>query len=204
MLTPSVRTSLTARLEAQISERLAKEEREREQVIEEARKAAGAFPTLAVGAALPSDGNGAAGGTLAPRPINPTTQNQTHKVISVNSKTKKVTVSYTKSPAASRPPSRPLSRAQDEEPEPVRVPKPTAEVAFVGKLDPTRPWADLKSAGHGVKYVPSPALEREGDEGTGESAEGQRRKTRRNRGGKVKRQEKENEAGEETVEADAT
>jgi hypothetical protein len=87
--------------------------------------------------------------------------------------------------------------------------KPPAGVAFVGKLDPARPWADLKSADDGVKYVPSPASERRGaDEGTGERelerAEGQSMKTRRNRRGEAERQGEENEAGEEMAEVDAT
>ena len=68
----------------------------------------------------------------------------------------------------------------------MRVHKPPDEVAFVGKLDPVHPWADFKSADDRVKYVPSPASERGDDEGTRERAEGQRRKTRRNRGGKEK------------------
>jgi len=91
ILTPSFRTSLLARLEARISDRLAKEERDREQAIEDARKAAGAFPTLAAGAALSSEGSGpVTEGTFSPRPINQTTQNQTHKVLSLNSKMSKM------------------------------------------------------------------------------------------------------------------
>jgi hypothetical protein len=76
-------------------------------------------------------------------------------------------------------------------------------VAFVGKLDLARLWADLKSADDRVECVPLPALEWGDDEGTGERAEGQIRKTRMNRG-KEKWQENHNEAGEEMVEANAT
>jgi hypothetical protein len=203
ILTPSLRTSLLARLEARISERLAKEERDREKAIEDARKAAGAFPTLAAGTALSSEGSGPViEGTLAPRPINQKSQNQTHKVLSLNSKTKKVTLaSYNKSPAPSRPPSRPLSRAEDVEPEPVRVPKPPAEVAFVGKLDGTRPWADLKRT-IGVKYVPPPVLD-QGENGAVREGASGRRRTRRNKGGKEREQEQRNGDGEK-VKSDAT
>jgi len=185
ILTPPVRTSLTARFEAQISERLAKEEKDREQAIEDARKAAGAFPTLAAGAAFPSlDGTGIGQGVVAPRPINQAAQNQTHKVLSLNSITKKATLSYTKSPVPSRPSSRPISRNDDEDPEPVRVPKPPAVVSFVGKLDPMRPWADLKSAGEGVKYTPTAVLEPEGDMVAEERTGQLKNRTRRHRDGK--------------------
>jgi hypothetical protein len=192
ILTPPVRTSLLVRLDAQISERLAKEERDREQAIEDARKAAGAFPTLAAGVSLSSEGSGTVvGGTVAPRPINEAIQNQTHKVLSLNSKTKKVTLSsYTQSLVPSRLPSRPLSRAEDDEPEPTRVPRPPSEVAFVGKLDNTRPWADLKSAGSGVRYVPAPVSVQSRDEGIEEGAVGRRRRRRRHTGGNERAQER--------------
>ena len=185
ILTQSVRLSILACLEAQISERLAKEERDREQAIEDAKKAAGAFPTLAAGVALTSNYSGpVGGGKFAPRPINQTTQNQSHQVLTIDSQKKTATLaSYTKSPAPPRSPSRPLSRSENEEPEPVRVSKPAAEVAFVGKLDNTRPWADLKRGTKGVKYIASPTSEHKDNEEVGDCTEG-RRRTRRNRQGK--------------------
>jgi len=83
----------------------------------------------------------------------------------------------------------------------VRVPKPPAEVAFVGKLDGTRPWADLKRT-VGVKYVPAPVLDQGDNGGAGEEAAG-RRRTRRNRGRKERGQEKMN-TDSEKVKSDAT
>jgi DNA-directed RNA polymerase subunit RPC12/RpoP len=188
ILTQSVRLSILARLEAQISERLAKEERDREQAIEDAKKAAGAFPTLAAGVTLTSNNSGpVGGGKFTPRPINQTTRNQSHQVLTIDSQKKTATLaSYTKSPA---PPSRPLSRSKNEEPEPVRVSKPAAEVAFVGKLDNTRPWADLKRGAKGVKYIASPTSEHKDNEEVGDCTEG-RRRTRRNRQGKGRGQAK--------------
>jgi len=85
---------------------------------------------------------------------------------SINHKTKKTQLSlYTTLPAPSRAAYRPSSRAGDEAPEPVvRVPRPPAEVLFVRKLDPTRPWADSKRADK-VRYVPASASERQENEG---------------------------------------
>ena len=168
ILTPSVRSSILTRLESQISERLAKEERDREQAVEEARKAAGAFPTLVAGVSASPTGNGPVGGTASPRPMAP---NQSHKVLSLNAKTKKVTISsYSQSPV----PSRPSSRAEHDEQEPVRVPKPTAQANSMRSVE-------------GVKYVPAPVLERQGHDAVEEASSG-RRRTRRNRGRKDKQQ----------------
>lgn len=152
-------------MDEQIASRLEKEERDRDQAIEEARRAAGAFPTLAGG----HNQNEAA--------FNPRPSQQTHKVLSLNSITKKATVtSYTKSPV----PSRPISRAESIEEEPVRIQKPSNSVSFAGKLDGTRPWADLK--GESVKYiaapVSAPVL------GTADGSNMSMKKTRRNKAGK--------------------
>lgn len=180
-MTDHIRTSLTSRLEQQLSEQLAKEERDREQAIEDARKAAGAFPTL--------------GGLAAPVPLsvdaaafNPRPANQTHKVLSLgNTGTKKgkgrVTVtSYTTTPVPSRPLSR-ASPAEEVDPEPVRIPKPKDGVPFVGKLDATRPWADLRN-NEEVRYIPAPTIE--GSTRTGEVKGGPEKRSRRNKGGKGK------------------
>ncbi|KIM88481.1 hypothetical protein PILCRDRAFT_3459 [Piloderma croceum F 1598] len=184
ILTPSVRTSLLARLETQILERLALEERDRERAMEDARRAAGAFPTLTAGAAFPSsEGNSVVGqGAVTSGSINEAVHKNTHKVLSLNAKTKKATLSsYTTSPVPSRPPSRPISTHEDEEPEPVRVHKPPTVVAFVGKLDHIRPWADLKSVGDGVKYIPAGVLKQAENLGPGEPTAEKRRRTRRHR-----------------------
>ena len=174
LLTPTTRTTLTIRLDEEISQCLAKENREREIAIEEARRAAGDFPILV--APSPS---------LAGQPLSltPRSVNQPHKVLSLNSKTKRATVtSYTKSPT----PSRPISRAAtDVDPEPVRVPKPPSEVSFVAELDPSRPWADLR--GERVAYIP---LTKEGTAESGEgSSAGGDKMSRKRKGGKRKENE---------------
>jgi hypothetical protein len=42
---------------------------------------------------------------------------------------------YTKSPIPSHLPSHPVSHAEIEEPEPIRVPKPPTEIVTVGKFE---------------------------------------------------------------------
>ncbi|KAJ6474462.1 hypothetical protein C8R47DRAFT_921784, partial [Mycena vitilis] len=135
LLTATQREALVARLEAQIAETLTKEALLRERAAEEARRAVGAFPTLRNAAPTPA-------------PAVP----QTRTVMSLNSKTKKVTVSSFSTPSPS--PSRPASRAESVEEEPVRVGRPPAEVPFVAaaKQDPLRPWRDLSGAG--ATYIP--------------------------------------------------
>ncbi|KAJ7911639.1 hypothetical protein B0H13DRAFT_1581078, partial [Mycena leptocephala] len=136
LLTGTQRDALIARLEEQLAETLTKEALLRERAAEEARRAAGAFPTLrnAVPACTPS-------------PAAP----QTRTVMSLNSKTKKVTVSSFSTPSPS--PSRPASRAESIE-EPLKVGKPPAQVPFVAvaKQDLLRPWRDLM--GGGAEYIP--------------------------------------------------
>lgn len=97
--------------------------------------------------------------------------------------------SYTKTPSPSN--SRPISRADDPdyEPEPIRVPRPKGEVVFVGKLDATRPWADLRDESNNVRYIAPPASTAPAGEG-GDGEE--RKKPRRPRGGKKIQKEKEN------------
>lgn len=118
------------RLQSEIDELARREEEERER----ARKALGAFPALG--------GGGAGGGRATPTP--PPSQ---HKVLSVNSKTKKVTVSsYTNTPVHSRP-------ETPAEEEPLRVPPPPSEVVYAKrKVDPSRPFANY--IGEAARYVP--------------------------------------------------
>ena len=154
--------------------------------MEEARRAAGAFPTLA---GSPGSGPGTpTHPSQSHRPLVPIQpQPQTHKVLSLNSKTKKVMISsYTKTPSPST--SRPISRAEsaDFEPELTRVPRPRGEVEFVGKLDTTRPWANLRDGDNAVRYIAPPKeVAQVEDRGEGE----ERKKSRRNRGGKKKEKE---------------
>ncbi|KAH9840321.1 uncharacterized protein C8Q71DRAFT_486314 [Rhodofomes roseus] len=175
LLTPDVRTVLEARLETQIAETLAREEEDRQHAIEQARAAAGAFPTLAVGASgLPSS----ASDILSSHPAN-----QTHRVLSLNSKTKKVTVSsYHSSPAISRSASRESGLKDEVQPESKRVPPPPSEVPHAqGSVDPHRPWANMRDGN--VTYMPPPQV----NAGGSSSQQGRKRKGRKS--GK----EKENE-----------
>lgn len=149
LLTPEARRALGARLDIQINETLAQEEEERKRAVEQARAAAGAFPTLAASASglSPSSTSDA----LAAHPTN-----QTHKVLSLNSKTKKVTVaSYHSSPVVSRSASRESNRKDDAKPDTKRVAPPPSDVPFAKeRRDPGRPWANLK--GGTTTYIPPP------------------------------------------------
>jgi hypothetical protein len=102
--------------------------------------------------------------------------------MSLNSKTKKVTVSSFSTPSPSS--SRPVSRAESIDEEPVRVHAPSTEVPFAAaaKQDPLRPWKDL--SGGGAVYIPPPNLDDDND------AKGTSNKRRRKKG-----KAKENEEG---------
>lgn len=148
MLTAHARLSLIQSLEHSIANTLAQEANERQQAIEEARRAAGAFPTLAASAVASHPGG------LDAHPVN-----QPHKVLSLNSKTKKVTVSsYTK---AQRPPNISTFKgaaAEPVEPEPRRVPRPPPEVPFSSKPQNTdRLWMNVRPGSKPVTYIPPPA-----------------------------------------------
>ncbi|KAK0207332.1 hypothetical protein IW262DRAFT_658697 [Armillaria fumosa] len=125
---PRTTESTIVRLEREIGELRRREEEARER----ARKAVGAFPAL---------GGGGGGSGRATPPSQ-------HRVLSVNSKTKKVTVSSssyssTPTPVASRPGT----------PEPLRVPPPPTEVVYAKrKVDPSRPYANY--GGGAARYVP--------------------------------------------------
>lgn len=128
-----------SRIQAQLDQTIAREVAARERAIEEAKQQAGAFPTLY-------------GTTPTAKPIAP--QPQTHKVLSLNSKSKKVLLSsYTSTPASSRPASR--SETEDEEAAIMRIPPPSTEVNFArGSIDPARPWANLVN--ENPEYVSPP------------------------------------------------
>jgi predicted RNA-binding Zn-ribbon protein involved in translation (DUF1610 family) len=144
LYTPATLSTRHARIELQISEQLAKEAEEREQAIENARQAAGAFPTLA-------------GGTPPPLPLSKPQPQQAHKVISLNSKTKKVVVS---SYRASPPPPTSTPVSVQEEDIPIREPPPPTEVSYAkARINPSRPWADLRQGARVVRYVPGPKKE---------------------------------------------
>ena len=144
-LLPAARNALVETLDAQITETLSKEEEERARAIQEARAAEGAFPTLSAAASRASTpGSGSDSQTSHP-------VNQTHKVLSLNSKTRKVKVESYTPPAISRAAS--VEKIKQAEPEYKRVPAPPAEV-FVLRTqpDPQRPWANTR--GLNVTYVP--------------------------------------------------
>lgn len=137
------RPALVAQIKKELIAQIAKEGEERERVIEDARKAEGAFPMLpgasgTQGAARRPAGKGAAVGSQS-----------SHKVLSLNSTTKKVTVSsYTSTPVSSRPPS-----PTPEEPR--RVPPPPREINYVKEPpDPDHPWKNMQFPD--LEYIPPP------------------------------------------------
>lgn len=145
LLHPSARAALIETLEALIDEILAKEDADRQRVIQDARAAEGAFPTLSAAASrasTPGSGSDAQGS----HPVN-----QTHKVLSLDSKTRRVKVSSYTPPAVSRTASAEKVKVVPE-PEYKRVPAPPAEVVVAAGLsDPQRPWANAR--GLNVTYV---------------------------------------------------
>ncbi|KAL0570375.1 hypothetical protein V5O48_011590 [Marasmius crinis-equi] len=135
----NAKQSLIQRLETQVSDTLAKEAADRERAIEEAKREAGAFPAL--GSATPS-----------PSSTRPSTPQQ-HKILSLNSKTKRVVVTTTTTVQKPAPKAEKENEGEPEE-EFVRVPPPPSEVAFSkGRPDPNRPWKNVR--GGGLKYVSS-------------------------------------------------
>lgn len=140
LLSDAARSSLSARLDEEISRQIAKEEDERERVVQEAREAEGAFPVLPGSGTSPAPSN---------TPFRPSAQ--THKVLSLNSKMKKYTVSsYTNSPVSSRP----SSRADSVE-EIHRVAAPPPEVDYVKSTpDRNHPWSNMRM--EDLRYVPPP------------------------------------------------
>ncbi|KAF5328193.1 hypothetical protein D9619_013384 [Psilocybe cf. subviscida] len=164
---PTVRDSLIDQIDTQLAETIAKEIAERERAIEEAHRAAGAFPTLSN--APPGGQSGfpppPSAAHIAPQPVR-----QTHKVMSLTggSNRKVMVSSYTSTPVTSRP----ASRAETVEPEPERVPPPHAEPLHApGQPESRRPWENL--LGESITYVPPSRL----DDGAG----GSKTPSRRNR-----------------------
>lgn len=108
ILTPQQRTSLLTQLRETLDSTLAQEETDRVRQIEEAKKAAGAFPTLS------SSGGGGTTKSFTVTPT-PTLPQQQHKVLSLtpankskgggggNRKTVVTVSSYTSTPVSSRP-----------------------------------------------------------------------------------------------------
>ncbi|KAI0644269.1 hypothetical protein C8Q79DRAFT_914225 [Trametes meyenii] len=149
LLTQAARDTLLEALDSKIAETTAKEEEERQRVLQEARNAEGAFPTLSAA--------GSRSGTPGPGP-GPDSHpvNQTHKVLSLDSKTRRVKVaSYTPptlSRAASSDKVNNSLKLEPPEPEHKRVPAPPAEVVCAAAPGVQRPWANTR--GLAVTYVP--------------------------------------------------
>lgn len=164
-------------LDAQLATTIFQEAEDRERAIDEARKAAGAFPTLS-GYSTPSQSS-------SPGPDS-RPSNQAHKVLSLNSKTKKVTVSsYTTTPIHSRAVSRNESPVEQE---PVRIAPPIQEVGYAKKRpNAVVAWENLLDGG--AKYIPLSASSEEA-----EIKENLGKKRRRNKG-----KGKENEANAENM-----
>ncbi|KAI0351906.1 hypothetical protein OH77DRAFT_1429223 [Trametes cingulata] len=145
LLTPAAKDSLVDSLDARIAETIAKEEEERQRAIQAARSAEGAFPTLSAAASRAST-PGPGSDAQSSHPVN-----QSHKVLSLDSKTRKVKVSSYTPPAVSRAASA-ETVAREAEPQHKRVPPPPAEVACSSAPSPHRPWANTR--GLNVTYVP--------------------------------------------------
>ena len=127
-------------VEQEIAHTIAKEAEDMERSREEARRTAGEFPTL--------NGPGNTSHNLLPAP------QPSHKVLSLNSKTKRVTVSYT---TVSRP-TTPATRSTDSpnaESNLERVPPPARQQIYItDPIDNNRPWLD--SRGLVLNYIPEP------------------------------------------------
>ncbi|KAJ7607564.1 hypothetical protein FB45DRAFT_947921 [Roridomyces roridus] len=164
LLSNSQRGALITRLETQIADTLTKEALARERAVQDARRAVGEFPTL----------SGRPGGATPP------SAPQTRSVMSLNSKTGKVSLSsFTTTPVSSRP----ASRAESVEEEPIRVPPPPADVPHceAAKIDTSRPWRDL--SGQGAVYIAAPLLDSSGADGNGGSKRRRKAKAKENRDG---------------------
>jgi predicted RNA-binding Zn-ribbon protein involved in translation (DUF1610 family) len=135
LLTVASRDTLVKLLATQISDLLTKEAEARQRIAEEARRAVGDFPPLHGGPSISRTGS-------------PAPSNKTHKVLSLNSKTKKVTVStYPTTPPA------PSRASSPEDPEVIRVPPPPSEVVHAkAKPDHAHPWTNIR--GPQAFYVP--------------------------------------------------
>ncbi|KAI0817006.1 hypothetical protein BC628DRAFT_1333886 [Trametes gibbosa] len=145
ILAPAARDGLIQTLGTKIEETMAKEEEERQRAIQQARTAEGAFPTLSA-AASRAGTPGPGSDVQTAHPVN-----QTHKVLSLNPKTRKVKVSSYTPPAVSRTASVEKA-AKEAEPEHKRVPAPPAEVVPSSTPMSNRPWANTR--GLSVTYVP--------------------------------------------------
>ncbi|KAI6033333.1 hypothetical protein EDC04DRAFT_2880396 [Pisolithus marmoratus] len=142
------RSALVAQVLEELKRQVTKEEDERNRAIAEAHKAEGAFPMLP----------GASGTQGARRPAGKGTATgpqSSHKVLSLNSTTKKVTVSsYTNAPISSRSLDQ-LARARLRVPnQAIKIP-PLRETSYVNQPpDPVHPWKNMQFSD--PQYIPPP------------------------------------------------
>ncbi|KAJ3570604.1 hypothetical protein NP233_g4295 [Leucocoprinus birnbaumii] len=193
LLTTHQITSLLTSLELQLAQILAGEERERQRLIEETKRAEGAFPTLSrSGTSTPTQ-------TVA-APVLRLAHETSHKILSLTStpgkstsgkqKIKLISISHTPTPTSSRPASGTSTPLRAAEEEIIRVPPPPTEVEYVkGKPDKDRPWRNalLAAEGREIKYVPPP--KGEGKEESGMSRNQRRKKNQKAREGEGKEKE---------------
>ncbi|EED80681.1 predicted protein [Postia placenta Mad-698-R] len=163
LLIPAARDALLATITASIVDTLAREEAARERAAEEARTAAGAFPVLA------PTFNAPGADRLAAHPAN-----QSHKVLSLNSKTKRVTVASYRAPSpAARPQGKGKGKERTDEEDERRVPPPPQVVVHSAMdVGVDNPWTNLR--GGRATYVPSPIKGR--GEGKGRRDKGKQNK----------------------------
>ncbi|KAL5536161.1 hypothetical protein ACEPAF_4266 [Sanghuangporus sanghuang] len=148
LLSSAGKEFLLERLRNDLAEVIEKEEEEADRAREEARQAAGSFPSL--NSANTSQSQQAQ-------------QTQTHKVLSLNSKTKRVTVaSYTPAPTPAKASTR--SETKERDPSPERVPPPPYEIMLAQQPPATgRPWQDARGDGfiRPLTYTRNPRLDKE-------------------------------------------
>lgn len=164
LLSSEERKFLIADLEQQILDALAREAEVRERAVVEAKRAAGAFPTLSdTMKQQPRPRQQQQKNTSQdPRMNLPPLTKESHKVMSLRTKpgsNKVVISSYTSSsssPSASRPASaRGSDKEKEKEKDDVkRVPRPAHQPKHsIRKVDPSRPWENLLLEGN-VAYIP--------------------------------------------------
>ena len=138
LLTSTERESLLVKIEGEIEEILEREAKERMDAAEDARKTAGAFPALGQTGAGRKEDKAA----VPPRPLE-----QQHKVLSLDLKTKKVTMV-----TPSSPPPKSSSHVADREIR--RVPQPPVGVTYVKQKEWNEKgkWENFGSEG-GALYV---------------------------------------------------
>ncbi|KAH8107455.1 hypothetical protein DFH11DRAFT_1843737 [Phellopilus nigrolimitatus] len=162
LLSPPAHAVLLESLGSELAAVLAREEADTQRKLEEAREAASAFPQL-------FHGDARGDGPSVSSPAAPKA-NQAHKVLSLNAKTKRVTVASYTPPRPPAPATSSHSGAGEEDsttmedPPPACVPPPGRDSPHaLGRPDAMRPWADVRGDGfvRTLTYVREPRIDRE-------------------------------------------